>query len=181
MYRVFSVETFAGAEKLNWNVSHTTRMTLMDFQLTFCFLSPAVPSYDGNIRNFWVETPVRILHRKIEDVYFEKWTCGSTNDVTCALMLLQSLILNTFILSSIADNFKSWDIPGCRIKVSSLIHFSILKWILRVNSLTVSKNTRHDNIIHTIYLFFARCPCTWNTENSECLPRKLINSRVINK
>lgn len=45
--------------KLNWNVSHTTKMTLMDFQLTFCFLSPALflsagfsASYDGNIRMF---------------------------------------------------------------------------------------------------------------------------------
>lgn len=41
--RVFAVETFVGAKKLNSNVSHTTRMTLMDFQLTFCFLLPSFP------------------------------------------------------------------------------------------------------------------------------------------
>lgn len=41
LHSPFAVETFARAEKLNWNVSHTTRMTLMDFQLTFCFLLPS--------------------------------------------------------------------------------------------------------------------------------------------
>lgn len=41
--------------KLNWNVSHTTKMTLMDFQLTFLFpllLFWLFCLYDGNIRMF---------------------------------------------------------------------------------------------------------------------------------
>lgn len=58
--------------KLNWNVSHTTKMTLMDFQLTFCFLFCSV--FSLHTTEISVETPVRILHcsQKGEDVYFEK-------------------------------------------------------------------------------------------------------------
>lgn len=92
--------------------------------------------------------------------------CGGRNDVTCALMLLQSLMLNLILpylkqLTPVRLNIQeSLTLSVSLARISDCVNSFFNFFKANPAGITalpyrITSRFRHDNIIHTIYLSFA--------------------------